>query len=131
MLESLIRFLFPPKLGATDHELWAWRLAVMSFLVGGLLISAAHMAWTVGSLPWFEDEGFVDVKLFEQLAADTRAARQNTLQVSIMDTHRRACKAKGDYFINLIDQRTKLLIEWKKITDTSFPPLPDCDEMEE
>ena len=130
MLEALLRFLFPPKLGATDHELWQWRLSVMSLLVGGLLISGMHMAWTVGSLPWFEDEGFVKMELFEQLAADTRAARQNTLQFSILDTQRRTCIARGDYLVNLTDQLTDLLIEWEKITDTQFP-LPNCREMEE
>jgi hypothetical protein len=52
----------------------------------------------------------------------------NTLMVSINDIKRNQCKARGEYRDTLVDQLTKLLLEWKRLAGADFP-LPACEDM--
>lgn len=128
MPERILKILMPPKTGASDEQLYFWRVTMAVVLSLTILMTCAHMAWSVGALPFFAGQGFVRQTEFQKLADATTQARRNTLQVSITDTKRSQCKAKGEYRNNLLDQITKLLLEWKELTGDDFP-VPRCEDM--
>lgn len=128
MPDRLIRILMPPKNGASDEQLYWWRVTTSSALIATILLSLMHMAWMIGALPFFEGEGFVRQTEFKSLVEDTRKARENTVQVSILDAFGKSCKARGEYRAQLTKQVSALRVEWKKLTGDDFP-LPRCEDM--
>ena len=122
----------PPKTGASDEQLYWWRVTMALALVGTILILTAHMAWSVGMLPFFEGAGFVQKHEFQALAANTKQARVNTLMSRILDVQEKLCGATGDYRSTLSQERSRLLKEWADLHSDQRNgefPLPSCEDM--
>lgn len=128
MRDWLIALVMPPKRGASEEQLYAWRLTVGIAIILLCASVFGHMAWSVGAYP-FEGEGFVQKSEFQQLAQDTRRARLNALRTAIMSTVRESCDASGPYKALLAEQLTDLLIEWEDLNGKRFP-TPACNQVQ-
>lgn len=128
ILDSIFKVLNPPRIGATEDQLYLWRLW-MVFMVGTIgLVLTIHIVWASGRLPWFEDGGFAMNDKFTELRDEIRANRKNTLVRDILDLRKNQCLAKGE----LKEIYTRELVElqevYKKLNGGVSINIPSCSD---
>jgi len=128
-LENLWKAINPPKIGATEEQLYYWRLLIV-FLAGtNLSLLVLHFAWVSGSVPFFETEALA--KRSEVIAIEARLLQEDREDViaDLNNTRREHCKAKGRAKDIYQQQLTNLQERYKDLYNSAREfDLPPCDD---
>lgn len=129
MRQWLITLVMPPKKGASEDQLYMWRMTIGVVVLVLCFTMLAHMAWSAGISPFTEDDGFVQRHEMKELANDIKKSRLTALRSAILSTLRDACGADGGYKELLVDQLKAMEIEWRELHGSQFP-TPTCVEIQ-
>ena len=128
MRDWLVALIMPPKKGASEDQLYIWRVTIGIAIILLAAVSMSHMAWSVGWQPFDGTSGFVQKHEFQELASDVRKGRLNALRTAILSTLRESCAADGRYKLILQEQLADLQVEWNELQGSRFP-TPSCAEV--
>lgn len=128
-LTNIWKAINPPKIGATDEQLYYWRLLIV-FLTGSTATMLfMHLAWVAGAVPYFEGEALA--KKSEVAAIQQRLLREDKEDIilELVNTRREHCKSTGRAKDIYLERLNRLQERYKDLHNSSREfSLPSCGD---
>ena len=126
---DLLKVLTPP-LGDTPEEVRHWRWLMAGCLYALIVAFILHLAWVGGALKWAGIEGVASAEEVGDLSNEFKYDRQLRLESEIFNTRRRLCVAVGALRDAYAVELTKLISQWRELTDNNTgPEILDCTDL--
>jgi hypothetical protein len=128
-LKILLRSAIPPSRGASEDELYSWRVVVSTISVVTASVLGLHLVWGVGGIPIGQEYLPARQTEVSALVQEVRRYRSQDLITSLLEMRRAQCGSSGAAKILYTEKITELLEEYYQFHKRSFL-LPACSDFE-